>query len=415
MRDRPRFGKLRGESRPACRCRSAAPRAAQRGGRERRRRSGRMHPSPEVESLHPARLIGLLALLALGVGCLLVLRPFLSALLWAAILAFSTWPAYRFLRDRARLSPGFAAGVMVMAEMLLVGLPIVFAAPTSREEVEALRAQVEALLTAGMPGLGAWLVGLPYVGDFLRDRMAGFAFDLSGLTSLLRPYAGTIASAALAVLLAVLSGVAELLLAILLAFFFYRDGEAMAQRASLMITRVGGARAQRLLILTGNVTRGVVYGLIGTAVVQGMMTAFGLWLAGVPQPVLLGVVAGALSIFPVGAPLVWIPATIWLFVEDRIGWGIFMALYGAFGISSVDNVIRPLLISRGADLPLLLTLLGALGGVFAFGFLGLFLGPVLLAVGFTLMLEFSTEVEAEDAATEAADTAPPPRPDRHAG
>jgi predicted PurR-regulated permease PerM len=374
-----------------------------------------MHPSPEVESLRPARLIGLLALLALGVGCLLVLRPFLSALLWAAILAFSTWPAYRFLRDRARLSPGFAAGAMVTAEMLLVGLPIVFAAPTSREEVEALRAQVERLLTAGMPGLGAWLAGLPYVGDFLRDWMAGFAFDLSGLANLLRPYAGTIASAVLTVLLAVLSGVAELLLAILLAFFFYRDGEAMAQRASRMIGRVGGARAQRLLVLTGNVTRGVVYGLIGTAVAQGILTALGLWLAGVPQPVLLGVVAGALSIFPVGAPLVWIPATIWLFVEDRIGWGIFMALYGAFGISSVDNVIRPLLISRGADLPLLLTLLGALGGVFAFGFLGLFLGPVLLAVGFTLVLEFSTEAEAQDAAVEAAETAPAPRPDRDAG
>jgi predicted PurR-regulated permease PerM len=111
----------------------------------------------------------------------------------------------------------------------------------------------------------------------------------------------------------------------------------------------------------------------------------------VPQPVLLGVVTGVISILPVGAPLIWIPATIWLFVEGSWGWGIFMAIYGAAGISSVDNFIRPWLISRGADLPLLLTLLGAIGGVLAFGILGLFLGPVLLAVGYTLIKDWAGE------------------------
>jgi predicted PurR-regulated permease PerM len=355
-----------------------------------------------AEPLHPARLIGMVALLALAIGCLMVLRPFLSSLLWAAIIAFSTWPAFRLVRDRLRLSPTWAAVLMVTAEMLLVGLPIVLAAPTNREEVDRLRAQVEALLTVGMPGLGERLTNLPFVGPYLRDWLGGLELDLSGLTSLLRPYAGTIASAALSILLAVLSGLAELILAILLAFFFYRDGEAMARRLERVVGRLAGERAQQLVLLTGNVTRGVVYGLIGTAVVQGAMTALGLWIAGVPQPVLLGVVAGVISIFPVGAPLVWIPATIWLFVEGRIGWGIFMGLYGAFGISSVDNFIRPMMISRGADLPLLLTLLGALGGVFAFGFLGLFLGPVLLAVGYTLVLEFGAEPAAPAEPVEVA-------------
>ena len=135
----------------------------------------------------------------------------------------------------------------------------------------------------------------------------------------------------------------------------------------------------------------MVYGLLGTAVVQGIMTTFGLWISGVPRPVLLGVIAGVISIMPVGAPLVWIPATLWLFSQGATGWAIFLALYGVFGISSADNVIRPWLISRGADLPLLLTLLGALGGVFAFGFLGLFLGPVLLAVGFTLLKDWASD------------------------
>jgi predicted PurR-regulated permease PerM len=341
--------------------------------------------------LRPARLIGLAALVGLGIGCFLVLKPFISALLWAGILAYTTWPAFRALRERLGLSPTLAALVMVLAEFLVIGVPIVLAAPTGREEVAALRRSVELLVAEGLPATIAFLGGLPYVGEYLAPWLAGLDATFSGLVELIRPYAGTIAQFALAALLAVLSGIAELLLAIALAFFFYRDGPAIVQRAERVAQKLGGAHSRRLLELTGNVTRGVVYGLLGTAVVQGAMTAFGCWIAGVPQPVLLGVVTGVISILPVGAPLVWIPATIWLFIQGEWGWGIFMGLYGGLGISSVDNIIRPWLISRGADLPLLLTLLGAIGGVLAFGFLGLFLGPVLLAVGFTLLKDWAEE------------------------
>ena len=162
-------------------------------------------------------------------------------------------------------------------------------------------------------------------------------------------------------------------------------------RTAAALARLAGDRTRHIVDLIGGVTRGVVYGLLGTAVVQGLMTWFGLWLTGVPRPALLAVIAGTISIMPVGAPLVWIPATLWLFAQGQTGWAIFLGLYGAFGISSADNVIRPWLIARGADLPLLLTLLGALGGVFAFGFLGLFLGPVMLAVGFTLLKDWADE------------------------
>jgi predicted PurR-regulated permease PerM len=340
---------------------------------------------------NPVRVLGLLAALALAAGCLLVLRPFLSALLWAAILVYSTWPAFRFLREKARLSPGLAALAMVLAEFLLIGLPLAFATPTRREEIEVLRASVETFLTQGMPGLGDWLGRLPIIGPTLQEHLAGVDFGFSGLTELISPYAGTLAQGALSVLLAVLSGLAEVLVAIFLAFFLYRDGPVIAQRAEAALGRLAGQRTRHIVELTGDVTRGVVYGLLGTAVVQGIMTWFGLWLSGVPRSTLLAFIAGCISILPVGAPLVWIPATLWLFAEGQTGWGIFLGLYGTFGISSADNVIRPWLISRGADLPLLLTLLGALGGVFAFGFLGLFLGPVLLAVGFTLLKDWADE------------------------
>ena len=343
----------------------------------------------EPDPIRPARLLGLLALLLLGYGAFLVLRPFISALLWAVILVFTTWPAFKLLRERTGLGPGAAALVMVALEFLLIGLPILFATPTSREDVESLRAGVERLLVDGLPGLSGFLSGLPFVGAYFAEFFAGWDATFAGLFGAIRPYAGTIAQTALSVLLAVLSGLAELFLAILLAFFFYRDGPAMAAAAEAAITRLTGPRARRLIQLAGDVTRGVVYGLLGTAIVQGVMTALGLWIAGVPQPVLLGVIAGVISILPVGAPLVWIPATIWLFAQGETGWGIFMGLYGALGISSVDNVIRPWMISRGADLPILLTLLGAIGGVIAFGFLGLFLGPVVLAVAYSLLKDWA--------------------------
>ena len=343
----------------------------------------------DQETLRPARLFGLLALLVLALGCLLVLRPFMSALLWAVILAYTTWPAFRMLRERLGLSPGVAAAAMVTAEFLLIGLPLVFATPLRREEIEALRGSVEAMLVRGLPDLVLWLGTLPLVGEPLSRLFSGWDTTFSGLLDGLSPYAGTIAGYALSFLLAVLSGIAELLLAIFLAFFFYRDGPAIAERAQVLMEKLAWPGARRLLQLTGDVTRSVVYGLLGTALAQGAMTMFGLWIAGVPQPVLLGVVAGLISILPVGAPLVWAPAAIWLFIQGQTGWGLFMLVYGAGGISSVDNFIRPWLISRGSDLPLLVTLLGAVGGVLAFGFLGLFLGPVLLAVGFTLLSDWA--------------------------
>jgi predicted PurR-regulated permease PerM len=343
------------------------------------------------DQLRPARIIGLVALGGLGFGCLLVLRPFLSALAWAVILAYTTWPIFAALRDRLKLPPGVAAMIMVIAEFLVIGLPLVFAAPTGSQDVQGLRNLGERLVTEGIPATFAFLGSIPYVGGFLSDWLGGLDSTFAGLLDLARPYAGTLAQFAWGAVLAVLSGIAEMLLAIALAFFFYRDGPAMAQRAHRLMEKLAGERGRRMLGLTADVTRGVVYGLLGTAVAQGVLAGFGFWLAGVPQPLLLGVITAVISVLPVGAPVIWIPAAIWLFVQGSWGWGLFMALYGGLVVSSVDNIIRPWMISRGADLPLLLTLLGAIGGVLAFGILGLFLGPVLLAVGYTLIKDWAED------------------------
>lgn len=343
------------------------------------------------EPARNARIFGLLAAGLLAGACFLVLRPFVSALLWAIILVYCTWPAYRFLMDRLRLGKGSAALVMVLLEFTLIVMPILLAAPTGREDIEDIRGMIERTIRTGPPEVGRLLEGLPFIGSYVAGWWNAVAFDMTGVLEVVQPYAGTIAQVALSLLLTVLSGLAEMIIAILLAFFFYRDGQAMAAYAHALLRRVAGERADPLWDLTANVTTGVVYGLLGTAVAQGFMTSLGLWIAGVPRPVLLGVIAGVISILPVGAPVVWVPAAIWLFATGETGWGIFLVLYGALGISSVDNVIRPWLIARGADLPLLLTILGALGGVFAFGFLGLFLGPVLLALGYSLLKDWASK------------------------
>ena len=336
------------------------------------------------------RLVALAAAVALAIGCFLIIRPFVSSLLWAAILVFCTWPLYVGLIARTGLSRTPAAIIMVVVSFLVLVVPIIWVAPTSRSEIDALQGSIERLLAGGLPDITPALGLIPLVGENAVAWWRNIAGDSGALMAVIRPYAGTIAQTALSFLLSILSGVAELLVAILLTFFFYRDGPAIATRIEAMMERLaGGPRAHHLVQLTGNVTRGVVFGLIGTAVAQGLMTFLGLWLAGVPQAGLLGVVTGIISILPVGAPLVWIPAALWLFSQGSIGWGVFMLLYGGLGISSVDNIIRPWFISKGADLPLLLTLLGALGGVFAFGFLGLFLGPVLLAVGYSVVKDWA--------------------------
>ena len=205
----------------------------------------------------------------------------------------------------------------------------------------------------------------------------------------LRPYFGMVLEGGLGLLLGLANGVLLFVLALFIAFFFYLYGEPIAARLRVILERIAGERADRLIAVTGATVRGVVLGILLTAIVQGILTAFGLWLSGVPRPVLLGAVAGFLAVLPIGAPVVWIPGALWLMGTGHLGWGIFLAVYGVVAVSGADSVIRPWFIARGAQLPFLLTVLGVLGGALSFGLLGIFLGPVLLGIGYTLLNEWA--------------------------
>jgi predicted PurR-regulated permease PerM len=325
------------------------------------------------------------------VGCVLVLYPFLSALLWAGILVFTTWPVHEWIRGHLRLKRSAAALIMVLLTAVVLVLPIALAAPGGSEDVAHLRHAIEDALRAGLPASPDWLRDVPLIGPSLAELWDHWAADIGAMLEALRPYLGIVLEGGISVVLGIANGVLMFLLALFVAYFFYVYGDPIAARLRLVLHRVAGDQSDRLAEVTGATVRGVVYGIVGTAVVQAILTSFGLWLSGVPRPLLLGGVAGFFSVLPIGAPVVWIPAAIWLLGTGHIAWGIFLLAYGVIAVSGADSVIRPWFIARGAHLPFLLTILGVLGGALAFGLLGIFLGPVLLGVGFTLLNEWGKD------------------------
>ena len=207
--------------------------------------------------------------------------------------------------------------------------------------------------------------------------------------------------------LSVGAGLGQLALSIVLAYFFYTGGEFAVAWLRAGMRRIGGERADHLLSLAGNTIKGVVYGVLGTAFVQALLAGIGFWIAGVPTPALLGLVTFFLSVIPVGPPLVWIPAALWLYHAGSVGWAIFIVVWGMGVVGMADNVIKPLLISKGTDMPLIWIMLGVLGGALAFGFLGVFIGPTVLAVAYALLRDWT--VGQAVALPGAAAEAPPVR------
>jgi len=260
--------------------------------------------------------------------------------------------------------------------------------------------QLSALLQEGLPDPPEWLDRIPVVGDNLVDYWTRISEDNSQLIVILKTWAGNSRPWLIQSGMNVGEVALELTLSLFIAFFFYRDGVWFLDRLRGAIMRITRDRTQHILDVVGNTVKGVIYGIVGTALAQSLVAGLGFWLAGVPMPFLLGLVTFFAALIPMGPPLVWLPAAIWLFMQDHMGWGIFMIIYGALGISGIDNILRPYLISYSAKMPFIIVFLGALGGAIGFGFLGIFLGPALLAVGFSLLKDWGNKT--------ARITPPPP-------
>jgi predicted PurR-regulated permease PerM len=330
------------------------------------------------------RVLALVALGALIVGALVVLKPFFAAGLFAVVFVLATWPLFELLRKRARLSNGWAATVLTLAVLLLVVLPFAWLVHSLIERGPDWAAAARSWFANGLPPPPAWLARLPFVGALADTYWRDLAADPGALRDLLLRAAEIGREPVVAALRVVAEGLVQLLLATFLAFFLYRDGEAIVASLRQGLARMAGALSNDMLTLAQMTIQSVVLGLVGTAVAQGLIALVGLLIAGVPNALLLGGLTALLSILPGGPVIVWLGATIWLASEGQVGWAIFMAAWGAGLVSTVDNVLRPMIISRGSDMGFALVFVGVIGGAIAFGFVGIFIGPTLLALALAL-------------------------------
>lgn len=331
------------------------------------------------------RNLGWILLLALLAGCLLVLRPFVSALLWAVVLCFSSWPVYRRLLGFVRNRRTLAALLMTLAMVLVILLPFVIIGLTLADNVNQLTTAAKDWVQNDSHAPPEWLARVPVVGPRAADTWQSLAGDRAKLWAEAQKFIEPVSAWLIKRGLALGGGLMQLALSIFIAFFLFRDGVTAAGHLTSAVERVGGEQGKHLLTVAGQTIRGVVYGILGTALAQAVMTGIGLVIAGVPGAALLALLTFFASIVPIaGTALVWVPASLWLFHQGATGWGIFLLVWGV-GVASLDNVVKPWLISQGSKMPFVLIFFGVVGGALAFGFIGVFLGPTLLAVGYRLV------------------------------
>ena len=316
------------------------------------------------------------------VGCYFVISPFLTPIVLAAILTVVSWPLFQWLNDRLRGHSTLAAGIMVTLMIVTVLIPLSIACTILAKQIPGVFAVIREWVHAGMP-LPAWLTSIPYLGRMIQDAFQ-FGIDPSEIRGFLEKSIDPLTKWLLGLSLSVGNGIFQLVLVAVVAFFFYRDGNTLSARTVMFINRISGGLAAEFTEILVKTTRSVVFGVIGTAIGQGLVAAVGFWIAGVPSIAVLSSLVCVLSVVPVGPPLVWGPVALWLYATGNVGMAIFLVLWGTLAVSSVDNFLKPILISRGTSMPLALVFLGVFGGILSFGFLGLVLGPILLAATLAL-------------------------------
>jgi predicted PurR-regulated permease PerM len=340
------------------------------------------------------QVLGVGALLLLAVGCALTLWPFLSALLWAAVICFSTWSVYSWCERALGGHRGLAAALMTLLVALVLVAPFAAIVATLADSIVSFLTTAASVLEQGPPTPPRWVAGLPLVGESLAFYWESFVHNAPAFITELKTLIGPATDLAVASGAMLGGGLLELGLSVFISFFFYLHGRRMAAYVREIAERFAGPRARRLVKVVGATVKGVLYGMIGTALAQALVAAIGFWIAGVPQPVLLGFLTFVLSFVSAGA-LVWGLVALWLLGQGNFWWGIFVVTWGLLLISSIDNFLRPYILGKTSNLPMVLGFFGFIGGILAFGFVGLFLGPTLLAVGYNLFLEWRA-AEAEE-------------------
>jgi predicted PurR-regulated permease PerM len=342
-----------------------------------------LEPPPAARSVH--RLVLGLLVASLTLVCAWVLAPFLTSIAWAAILAYVSWPAYRLVRKAFGRSATASALVMILLVTCALLIPLLWLIVLLRNELMGSFKPITTSLAGGLHGVAEGVRRIPWLGGLLQEQFNRYLADPSILVresmSMLQTGLGALAN-----LLGGLGrNLAKILLTLLLLFFFYRDGDTIAGEVGHAARRLFGHGYVRYVRTAGAITRAIFFGIIVSAVAQGLIAGIGYRLSDLTAPVLLGALTAVLSVIPLfGTALVWLPIAIGLVVAGAWGKGLLLLAWGTLLVHPTDNLLRPLLVSNAARLHFLLVALGAIGGMTAFGVVGIFAGPVLLGLAMEL-------------------------------
>ncbi len=329
-----------------------------------------------------------------------ILRPFLLAIVWASMIVVATWPMMLKLHRRLR-SRALAVTIMTGTMVLVFVVPLILAIQTLVDNTDTIKGWADTLVSAPIPPPPEWLSRIPLVGAKLTDVWSNIAAaGKDSLVARLAPHA----AAAAQWLAGALGGVGVLafqfLLTVIISVVMYSQGEAARAGLIRFGRRLVGERGEGVVVLAGQAIRAVALGVVVTALAQTVLAGLGLAVAGIPFAGLLTCVILLLCIAQIGPIIVLVPAVIWLFYSDQTVWGTALLIW-TVGVGTMDNVLRPYLIKKGADLPMLLIFAGVIGGLLAFGIIGLFVGPVVLAVTYTMLNDWLGERDAPARASDA--------------
>lgn len=337
------------------------------------------------------RLLATVLLFGLFILCFKVVHFFIVPALWAAILAYVTFPIYNFFHKKIRLSPDASAGLMTVAISLMIGIPLVVGLFILQQEALSVYGTLLHRLKAGYVDLPDNIKELPVIGQQIKDILWNINKDpeasLAAFKAWLQShlYYGKIA------LDVAFSSLAKMGMALMTLFFFYRDGISLVKQIRQALRNIIGNRIDGYIDSVGTTTQAVVYGIGLTALAQALLAGVGYYFAGAPSPILMTVITFAVALIPFGTPFAWGAVSLWLLSKGHTTEGIGLALWGVLVISWVDNLIRPIVISGATKIPFIIIFIGVLGGLTAFGFVGLFIGPVVLAIALAIWREWITQ------------------------
>jgi predicted PurR-regulated permease PerM len=354
------------------------------------------YPMPLVKRVILAFLLGGLVVLSY-----VVLHLFLVPVAWATILAYVTWPAYRRLRSLLRGNVTGSALLMTTILTAAFVLPLIWLIMLLRGELVAAYQAVAGYLANGPHQLPALIARIPWLGQWLQELLNQVAGDPAALRAQIAEWAQQWTGEVGQLVGGVGRNATKLGFALLTLFFLYRDGESALDQVRRVLRRFLGDRLDAYLASIGGTTKAVVYGLVLTALAQGALAGLGYWVAGMQAPVLLAAFTVLIALIPFGTPFVWGSIGVWLLVTGQTLAGVGLLLWGALVVSWVDNLIRPLVISSATRIPFLLVVFGVLGGLAAFGLVGLFVGPVILAVLMAVWREWLEEQATVSTGTQA--------------